>query len=65
VDIGYPVPELDATLSKLPPDNYKIGWIAGFCEVLQAEANLVAKACNYPNLLVLPFSFELIRLSFR
>jgi hypothetical protein len=37
--------------------------VAGFAEVIESEATLVALACNHPNLLVLPFSFELIRLA--
>jgi hypothetical protein len=35
--------------------------VAGFAEVIESEATLVAEACNHPNWLVLPFSFELIR----
>jgi hypothetical protein len=35
--------------------------VAGFAEVIESEATLVAEACNHPNWLVLPFSFELLR----
>jgi hypothetical protein len=35
--------------------------VAGFAEVIEREETLVAEACNHPNLLVLPFSFDLIR----
>jgi hypothetical protein len=35
--------------------------VVGFAEVIEREATLVAAACNQPNLLVLPFNFELIR----
>jgi hypothetical protein len=34
--------------------------VAGFAEVIESEATLVALACNHPNCLVVPFSFELI-----
>jgi hypothetical protein len=37
--------------------------VAGFAEVIEIEATLVATACNHPNCLVLPFSLELIRLA--
>jgi hypothetical protein len=37
--------------------------VAGFVEVVEKEATLVAQACNHPNCLVLPFSLELIRLA--
>jgi hypothetical protein len=36
--------------------------VAGFAEVIESEATLAA-ACNHPNLLVLPFRMELIRLA--
>jgi hypothetical protein len=35
--------------------------VAGFVEVIETEATLVAESCNHPNLLVLPFGLELIR----
>jgi hypothetical protein len=35
--------------------------VAGFAELIESEATLVAEACNHPNCLVLPFSLELIR----
>jgi hypothetical protein len=35
--------------------------VAGFLEVVEKEATLVAEACNHPNLLVIPFRAELIR----
>jgi hypothetical protein len=35
--------------------------VAGFAEVTESEATLVALACNHPNLLVIPFRRELIR----
>jgi hypothetical protein len=35
--------------------------VAGFAEVIEREEALVAAACNHPNLLVLPFSLNLIR----
>jgi len=35
--------------------------VAGFVEVIETEATLVAAACNHPNLLVIPFRAELIR----
>jgi hypothetical protein len=37
--------------------------VAGFAEVIDTEETLVATACNHPNLLVLPFRMELIRLA--
>jgi hypothetical protein len=37
--------------------------VAGFAEVAERKEILVAEACNYPNLLVLPFRMELIRLA--
>jgi hypothetical protein len=37
--------------------------IAGFAEVIEREAALVAEACNHPNCLVLPFRLELIRVA--
>jgi hypothetical protein len=37
--------------------------VAGFAEVAERKEILVAGACNHPNCLVLPFSWELIRLS--
>jgi hypothetical protein len=36
---------------------------AGYPELIAAEWFLVAEAYNHPNLLVLPFRFELIRLA--
>jgi hypothetical protein len=35
--------------------------VAGFAEVIESEEALVAQACNHPNCLALPFSFNLIR----
>jgi hypothetical protein len=35
--------------------------VAGFAEVIESEATLVAAACNHPNWLLLPFRFELRR----
>jgi hypothetical protein len=35
--------------------------VAGYREVPETRDLLVAQACNHPNLLVLPFNFELIR----
>ena len=35
--------------------------VARSWQVADGEEMLVAKACNHPNLLVMPFSFELIR----
>jgi hypothetical protein len=35
--------------------------VAGFAEVIESEATLVAAACNVPNLLVVAFRVELIR----
>jgi hypothetical protein len=37
--------------------------VAGFAGNAERKGILVAGACNHPNLLVLPFSFELIRLA--
>jgi hypothetical protein len=37
--------------------------VAGFAEVIESEATLVALACNHPNCLVLPFRLELIRVA--
>jgi hypothetical protein len=37
--------------------------VAGFVEVIDREETLVAAACNHPNLLVLPFSFPLVRVA--
>jgi hypothetical protein len=37
--------------------------VAGFPEVTETKETLVAEACNHPNLVVLPFSFEPIRLA--
>jgi hypothetical protein len=37
--------------------------VAGFAEVIDREATLVAAARNHPNCLVLPFRLELIRLA--
>jgi hypothetical protein len=37
--------------------------VAGFAEVTDGKDFLVAGACNHPNLLVLPFKMELIRLA--
>jgi hypothetical protein len=37
-----------------------IRMVAGFAEVADRKEFLVAGACNHPNLLVLPFSFELV-----
>jgi hypothetical protein len=39
----------------------QIRMVAGFAEVIESEATLVAPACNHPNGLVLQFSFEMIR----
>lgn len=36
--------------------------VAGSTEVIETEENLVAGVCNHPNLLVLPFRMELVRL---
>jgi hypothetical protein len=38
-----------------------IRMVAGYREAAQRKILLVAEACNHPNLLVLPFNFELIR----
>jgi hypothetical protein len=35
--------------------------VAGFADVVETADTLVAEACNHPNLLVLPFGFELVR----
>jgi hypothetical protein len=35
--------------------------VAAFAELAERKDFLVAGACNHPNLLVLPFNFELIR----
>jgi hypothetical protein len=35
--------------------------VSSFAEVIDREDTLVAAACNHPNLLVIPFSAELIR----
>jgi hypothetical protein len=37
--------------------------VAGFVEVVERAATLVAEASNHPNCLVLPFRLELIRLA--
>ncbi len=37
--------------------------VAGFAEAADRKQTLVAEACNHPNLLVLPFRLELIRLA--
>ena len=41
----------------------QIRMVAGFAEVIESEATLVAEACNHPNLLVLQFRFELNRVA--
>jgi hypothetical protein len=43
------------------PDLYQFGWLRGSRKLLKGKDFLVAGACNHPNLLVLPFSLELIR----
>jgi len=35
--------------------------VAGFSEAVESKDFLVAVGCNHPNLLVLPFSIELVR----
>jgi hypothetical protein len=35
--------------------------VVGFADLIETEEGLVAEVCNHPNLLVLPFNFELIR----
>jgi hypothetical protein len=35
--------------------------VAGFAKVVERKEILAAGACNHPNLLVIPFSAELIR----
>jgi hypothetical protein len=35
--------------------------VAGYSELVGENELLVAEACNHPNLLVMPFSLELVR----
>ena len=44
-----------------PSPELQIRIVAGYREVAETREFLVAGACNHPNLLVLPFTFELIR----
>jgi hypothetical protein len=39
----------------------QIRMVVGFAEITERKESLVALACNHPNLLVIPFSAELIR----
>ena len=39
----------------------QIQMVAGFSEAVESKDLLVAGGCNHPNLLVLPFSIELVR----
>src|SRR6266566_9138773 len=41
----------------------QFGWLQGLQKFLRGKTTLVAKACNHPNCLVLPFSVQLIRLT--
>jgi hypothetical protein len=43
--------------------NCQFGWLRGSRKLLKRKDFLVAGACNHPNLLVLPFRMELIRLA--
>ena len=53
---------LDAALSN-PHCGTQIRMAAGLADVIEREEALVAAACNHPNLLVLPFRLELIRVA--
>ena len=53
-----PEESLDVTFSNLRCE-IQIRMVAGFAEVIESEATLVALACNVTNLLVVPFKRSL------